>query len=390
MLNTEETVSQRYTKALKEKTPDLCCPVSYDPALLSALPKEILEIDFGCGDPSRFVREGDYVLDLGCGAGKICYIAAQMAGPNGSVLGVDMNGDMLAIARKYQAEMSEKLGGVPIQFVKGYIQDLALDLEATESYLAKYPIATPSDLLAFQAWQDLQRSDHPLIPDGSVDLVLSNCVLNLVRDSEKKDLIGEIVRVLKPGGRVALSDIVSDEGVPAVLKRNPDLWSGCLSGAFREDIFVRALEEAGLAGIRIESWEGRPWKTVEGIEFRSVTVSGFKPLGTECWDRGHAVIYRGPFREVWDEEGHVFPRGERIAVCERTFRTLTEGLYRQDFIGIVPETLTPPRQWCAPPGTRRSARETKGGGHALETDDGSGCRTSEGDPCDDHCGCSCS
>ncbi len=391
MLNTEETVRQRYTRALTEKSPDLCCPTSYNPALLKGLPKEILEIDFGCGDPSRFVREGDHVLDLGCGAGKICYIAAQMVGPEGMVVGIDMNGDMLAIARKYQAEMSEKLGGVPIQFVKGYIQDLALDLEATEEYLAKNPIATHSDLLAFLAWQDWQRATQPLVPGESVDLVLSNCVLNLVRDSEKEALIREIVRVLKPGGRVALSDIVSDEDIPDALKRDPDLWSGCISGAFREDRFVQSLEKAGLAGIRIDSWEERPWKTVDGIDFRSVTLTAFKPFGTECLDRGHAVIYRGPFKETRDEEEHIFPRGERIAVCERTYRTLMDGPYAKDFIGIAPETLRTPREWCAPSGTRRPARETKNGRHEFPTAEEGCCPSpSDGEISNDHGCCSCS
>ncbi|MHB1286119.1 MAG: methyltransferase domain-containing protein [Leptospirales bacterium] len=373
MMDIEHTVRERYSKALGESSPDLCCPTSYDPALLSVLPDEILEKDFGCGDPSRFVHEGDRVLDLGCGAGKICYIAAQKIGPEGWVFGLDMNDDMLALARKYQAEMAEKLGSDHVRFLKGYIQDLSLDLELMDSYLAAHPIGTVSDFLAFQAWQETQRSEQPLIPSESIDLVVSNCVLNLVRDSDKEKMVREIVRVLKPGGRVALSDIVSDEEVPDALKKNPELWSGCLSGAFREDLFLRVFEEAGLAGIRIDAWGGDPWKTISGIEFRSVTLTAFKPLGTECLDRGHAVIYRGPFKETRDEEGHIFPRGERIAVCERTYRTLMEGPYRDDFIGIAPEKLWEGRKWCAPPGTRRSSQETKGGSHASGTEEGKCC-----------------
>ena len=105
---------------------------------------------------------------------------------------------------------------------------------------------------------------------------------------------------------------------------------------------------------------------IEGIEFRAVTLVAFKGYGKECIDRGHAVIYRGPYAEVRDEEGHVFPRGERIAVCERTFRALTEGPYRRHFIGIEPRVLTEPVAWCAPPNTRRSPAETKGGRQVIE------------------------
>jgi hypothetical protein len=112
---------------------------------------------------------------------------------------------------------------------------------------------------------------------------------------------------------------------------------------------------------------------VDGIEFRSATVTAVKGYGKDCLDRGHAVIYRGPFAEVRDEEGHIFPRGERIAVCERTFRFLTEGPLCASFIGIEPRELGEPVAWCAPPGTRRSVAETKGGRQIADCADGVCC-----------------
>lgn len=362
----EESVRERYSSGAREREASLCCPVDYDSELLKILPREIIDKDYGCGDPSRYVLPGDTVLDLGSGGGKICYMAAQLVGPEGLVIGVDMNDDMLALARRYQPEMAEKLGGDRVRFHKGYIQDLALNIDEMETYLAEHPVTDAVSLAGLKSWQANQRKTRPMIPDQSVDLVISNCVLNLVADDEKPQLVREIFRVLKPGGRVAISDIVADEPVPQHLKDDPTLWSGCISGAFEERAFISAFEHAGFSAVCLDKWESEPWRVIEGIEFRAVTLVAFKSYGRECLDRGHAVIYRGPYAEVRDEEGHIFPRGQRIAVCERTFRTLTEGPYRKHFIGIEPRVLADPIAWCAPPGTIRPASETKGGRQIAE------------------------
>jgi arsenite methyltransferase len=360
-MNVETSVLERYSGGAREVQPALCCPVDYEPELLALLPEEIIEKDYGCGDPSRYVRKGDVVLDLGSGGGKVCYLTAQLVGPGGKVIGVDLNDDMLALARKYQGEMAMKLGEDRVAFRKGYIQDLALDVEAMERHLAEHPVTDHRSLAALRDWQAEQRASRPLITDASIDLVISNCVLNLVQDSDKRQLVEEIYRVLRPGGRIAISDIVSDESIPAHLKTDPELWSGCIAGAFQEQAFVRAFVEGGFIAVKLEQWSAEPWRVVEGIEFRPVTLTAVKGYGRECLDRGHAVIYRGPYAEIRDEEGHVFPRGERIAVCERSFRTITEGPYRDDFIGIAPAILTEPVPWCAPPNTIRPPSVTKGG-----------------------------
>ena len=144
-MNVEAKVSERYARGAKERQEALCCPVDYDTNLLKMLPQEIIEKDYGCGDPSRYVREGDTVLDLGSGGGKICYMAAQLVGEKGQVIGVDMTDEMLALARRHQDEMAEKLGGNRVSFRKGYIQDLALDVEAMENYLAANPVHTDAE-----------------------------------------------------------------------------------------------------------------------------------------------------------------------------------------------------------------------------------------------------
>jgi SAM-dependent methyltransferase len=245
--NIEHAVQSRYSSGAQAREEALCCPVSFDPALLEVLPDEILERDYGCGDPTPFVRPGDTVLDLGCGAGKVCWIAAQIAGSEGRVIGVDMNTSMLALAEKHHRSIAERVGFDTVTFRRAMIQDLRLDLD-----------------------------QRPLVADESVDIVLSNCVLNLVRQEDKAQLFREIYRVVRDGGQVAVSDIVSDRDVPAEMQRDPELWSGCISGAFREDLFLRAFEECGFRGTKLVSRSKEPWRTVNGIEFRSVTVKAFK------------------------------------------------------------------------------------------------------------------
>jgi len=368
----EHSVLDRYSEGAEQRQADLCCPVDYDATLLTLLPAEIIEKDYGCGDPSRYVRTGDIVLDLGAGSGKICYMAAQLVGDKGRVIGIDMNDDMLALARKYQQEMAEKLGGDKVAFVKGLIQDLTVDLDAVDAQLTAQPITDSDSLLRHQTWQQSQSQHSPLIADDSVDLVVSNCVLNLVHDSDKTKMVDEIFRVVKPGGRVAISDIVSDEFVPQHLKDDPTLWSGCISGALQEQEMLDAFVKAGFVAVAYDKWEGEPWQVVEGIEFRSVTITATKPQNEPCLDVGHAVIYRGPYSEVYDDEGHVYPRGQRIATCARSFDLMTQGVYGDDFIGITPKILKEATSWCAPAGTLRPAAETKGGSHSG-TDSGECC-----------------
>lgn len=362
-MNVQQNVMERYSEGAKERQAALCCPVNYDQGLLKILPQEIVEKDYGCGDPSRYVREGDVVLDLGSGAGKICYMVAQLVGPQGRVIGVDMTDEMLALARKYQPEMAQKLGGDRVRFIKGHIEDLALDVEAMEDYLAVHPVRNAADLAMLEAWKAAQRSKQPLVADNSVDVVVSNCVLNLVDEKHKQQLVREIFRVLKPGGRVAISDIVSDETVPARLRADPMLWSGCISGAFQEQEFIRTFKDSGFLAACYDKWDAEPWQVIEGIEFRSVTLTAVKGAGTECLDYGHAVIYRGPYANITDDEGHVYLRGERMAVCERTYKLLTEGPYHDDFIGIAPVVQHEPVNWCAPAGALRPVAETKGAAH---------------------------
>ena len=127
-LNVEEAVRSRYAEGAQDQQKELCCPVNYDPKFLKVIPAEIIERDYGCGDPSKYLKEGETVLDLGSGGGKICYIASQVVGPKGKIIGVDYNPEMLALAEKYKKEIGDEIGYHNVEFRRGKIQNLKLDL----------------------------------------------------------------------------------------------------------------------------------------------------------------------------------------------------------------------------------------------------------------------
>jgi SAM-dependent methyltransferase len=367
----ELDVLRTYSEGAQAAT-GLCCPVSYDPRLLAAIPAEVLERDYGCGDPTPWLQPGETVLDLGSGGGKGVFLAAQVVGPTGRVIGVDMNDDMLALARRNAPEFARRVGYDNVRFLKGRIQDLALDLEQVDGFLATHPVSSSSGLAQLDA--ELQRLRHsaPPVADGSVDTVVSDCVLNLVRPEDKVKLFAEVHRVLKRGGRAIISDIVCDEDVPAHLQADPELWAGCISGAMREDLFLQAFESAGFYGITVKARAAKPWRTVEGIEFRSVTVEAFKGKEGPCLDHKQAVIYRGPFREVRDDDGHRLVRGQRVAVCAKTFGIYARAPYREFFDFVEPLVPVPEAEVrpfpCGSDLLLRPTAETKGPGYTLTTE----------------------
>ena len=211
-------------------------------------------------------------------------------------------------------------------------------------------------------------------------MVVSNCVLNLVDPSEKEQLFQEIHRVLRPGDGAVISDIVCDEPVPEHLQDDAELWSGCVAGAFQEAEFLKAFERTGFYGITMPILQADPWQTVEGIEFRSATVIAYKGKEGPCDDYHEAVIYRGPFLKVTDDDGHVFERGQRTAVCRKTFAIMSRAPYADSFIPVEPRHAV--TEGRARPmdcdGGLRSPRITKG------SDDR---RTIAGDDCCQGGGC---
>jgi MoaA/NifB/PqqE/SkfB family radical SAM enzyme/ubiquinone/menaquinone biosynthesis C-methylase UbiE len=286
-------VREFYGKAAEEPQADLCCPVRYEDDDVSHIPVEVLDRFYGCGSPLALadIRAGETVVDLGSGAGIDCFIAAKKAGPTGRVIGVDMTEQMLAVADRNKARVAESLGFDVVEFRKGLLEAI------------------------------------PVV-EGSVDLLTSNCVINLSPD--KGAVFAGMWRALKDHGRIVVSDIVSDAAVPDHFKVNSHLWGECLSGALTEEGFLAELERAGFHGLEV--LKKTFWKEIEGYRFSSVTIRGYKfAKKAACAYRGQAAIYRGPFKAVLDEEGHLFPRNEAVEVCTDTAAKLSRPPYREHF-----------------------------------------------------------
>lgn len=237
-----KTVKKKFSKAANAPVEDYYCPTGYNPEDLKHIPNEVLEVSYGCGNPAALadIKEGETILDLGSGGGIDCFIAAKKLGKSGRVIGVDMTDEMVAKATESAKKVAESLGYSNVEFRK-------------------------SDIVTLPA------------EDNSIDLVISNCVINLTED--KTGVFGEIYRVLKPGGRFVISDIVSDKPVPGYMKRDKELWSACLSGALTDKRFKNAAEKAGFPDVSLT--RNYLYKKVEYLNFYSVTMKGSKPKPQE-------------------------------------------------------------------------------------------------------------
>lgn len=380
----EGAVRVRYAKAAQAKESALCCPVDYDPRYLKAIPSEVIERDYGCGDPSQYLKKGETVLDLGSGTGKICFIAAQVVGPEGNVIGVDMTDDMLEVARRNAPSVSKNIGYSNVEFRKGRIQDLKLDLEALDKWIQSRPIQNANELMDLEVEMERLRSEQPMIKDGSIDVVVSNCVLNLVDADKKKTLFHELNRVLKDGGRAVISDIVSDEPVTPEMMQDPELWSGCLSGALTEQDFLQAFEDAGFYGIQFRKFDLQPWRVVDGVVFRSVTVEAFKAADAVGRDLNQAVIYNGPFSRVVDDDGDILERGVRIAVSDFKFDQYRKAPYSGSMTFIAPSVPVEPGEapvfGVSSQSRIRHPKESKGSDYKGESGNMESC-CAEGSSC---------
>lgn len=267
-----QKVSDRYARAASTGE-QMCCPTSYDMGHLKTfIPEEVLKISYGCGTPAglKTVRGGETVLDIGSGGGIDCFEASRLVGPTGRVIGIDMTDTMLEIARKNAVVVATNLGypASNVEFRKGL-------------------------------------ADAMPVEDGTIDLIISNCVINLAPDKQK--VFREMFRVTKPGGRFTISDIVADQTVPQYLVHDAEKWGDCLSGALTLTAYIAGMVEAGFLGIHLIN--SSPWQVIDGIHFFSVTLTGYKvPPATTPSPVRYATL-RGPFNRVVDERGMTYQRG---------------------------------------------------------------------------------
>jgi len=354
-------VKERYSAGANNFEPTLCCAVNYDKKYLEIIPKEVIERDYWCWDPSKYVKKWEIVLDLWSWWWKICFIASQIVWEKWKVIWVDMTDDMLALSRSSQKEFIKKVGYDNIEFKHWYIQDLKTDLDKVNKLVEKNPIKSATDFKELNEKIEKIKRELPMIPDNSVDVIVSNCVLNLVNDELKKDLFSEMYRVLKIWWRIAISDIVSDEISPEALKNNANLWSGCLTWALQEKEFIEELENVWFYWITIDKYDEKPWHIVEWIEFKSATILAYKWIEWECLEKNQAVIYKWPFSEITDDDKHIYFRWERMAVCEKTFNILKKEPYKNNFIFIEPVLeIKEKKQFnCSAKNPIRNPKETK-------------------------------
>ena len=307
-----QKVSDRYARAASTGE-QVCGPTSYDFAeLKSFIPEEVLKISYGYGTPAwlKTVSKGETVLAIGSGGSIDCFEASRLVGPTGHVIGVDMTDTMLAIARKNAPLVAANLGypASNVEFRKG-------------------------------------TADAIPVIDGAVDLIISNCVINLAPD--KRKVFREMFRVAKPGGRFTISDIVADQPVPQYLVHDTDKWGDCLSGALTLTNYIAGMVGAGFLGIHLI--KSSPWRVIDGIHFFSVTLTGYKlPVGTPVSTVRYATL-RGPFSRVVDELGTTYLRGIPQPITPDTRCLLNQAPLVSHFI------LSPTPLWLDRSDTRWTA-----------------------------------
>lgn len=307
-MDTKHSEVQEYYGKSLETTADLqtnaCCtletPPKYIVDVLKKIHDEVMEKYYGCGLTIPHQLEGLRVLDLGSGSGRDCYIASSLVGESGSVVGVDMTDEQLAVANRHIDYHTKQFGYQKpnVEFIKGNIDDLdKLDLEAE-----------------------------------SFDLIISNCVINLAVDKQK--VLNDAFRLLKPGGEMYFSDVYSDRRIPAVLQKDAVLWGECLSGALYWNDFLTYAKNAGFPDPRVAeshliTVENKELEEKVGnLKFFSVTYRLFKIEGLEqdCEDYGQAICYKGTIENkvnAFDLDGHHhFPTGKMMPVCGNTYKML--------------------------------------------------------------------
>ena len=292
-----------------------CCDTSLMPSwlkpLLARIHPEVLSRYYGCGLVCPPLLEGCRILDLGCGAGRDVYALAQLVGAGGSVVGVDMTPEQLAVAEGHRSFHAEAFGFDNVCFVHGYIEQLEkLELEP-----------------------------------GSFDVIVSNCVVNL--SPEKDAVLAGVRRLLKPGGEFFFSDVYADRRLPESVRNDPVLYGECLGGALYWNDFLRLAQRHGFVDPRL--YADRPIQVTDPIlatrvgaaRFFSATYRLFKldDLESACEDHGQAVIYRGTIEANADrfvlDKHHDIETGRVFPVCGNTWRMLHDTRFRAhfDFIG---------------------------------------------------------
>lgn len=307
-----QSVNERYAKAVTTGE-EMCCPTGYNhEELKTFIPEPVLKVSYGCGTPVGLttVQPGETVLDIGSGGGIDCFEASRRVGPTGKVIGIDMTDEMLALAQSHAPTVAANLGYAQsnVDFRKGHAEAMPVE-------------------------------------NDSVDLIVSNCVINLAPDKSK--VFREMFRILRPGGRFTISDIVADQPIPKYLLHDREKWGDCLSGALQVNEYWGGLRDAGFLGLHQVSFI--PWRVIDGIHFLSLTLTGYKLANESETSSSRFATLTGPFSRVTDERGRTYVRGIPELLDPQTATLLqTPGYARYFLFSESPVGLTPSdAQWQA-------------------------------------------
>jgi len=267
-------VKNVYAEAATQKA-NLCCPKDMPSAYTAHVPREAFDHNYGCGTPvlQAGIREGDTVIDLGSGVGIDCFVAAKLVGPKGRVIGFDMTDEMLAQAFRFNSAVSQNLGYDVVEFRKGLMERLPIE-------------------------------------SNTADVVVTNCVLNLAVDKAK--VFQEIFRVLKPGGRLVISDIVSDREITPEDQADKQAWAECVTGSMSLGGLLGTIEKTGFIGTHQLAEAG--WQKVKGYHFSTVTFEAHKYVSDCNAAVSTLAIYLGPYAKVVDDLGNEYTRFKPVAV----------------------------------------------------------------------------
>ncbi len=265
-------VRQFYSQAAQQTDETILNPVNYDSGRTDFIPDKAKVRMYGCGSPvdDADLKPGEVLVDLGSGTGVECFLASRSVGPNGMAIGVDMTDAMLEIAREASRHVAERLGYSNCHFIKGYLEQIPLG-------------------------------------ECSADVIISNCVINLSKN--KRRVFQEIFRVLKPGGRIMISDVVTEKEPGPSIRGDHKLLGECIGGAMVEGYLFSMLRDVGFTDATIV--KRFPYREIEGHQFYSITFSAFRPVRVKP---ELDVMYTGPFAAIVTESGEILRRGERSTI----------------------------------------------------------------------------
>jgi MoaA/NifB/PqqE/SkfB family radical SAM enzyme/SAM-dependent methyltransferase len=325
------SVREFYGAAALTANEDIVNPLAPAQAEADFIPGKTRKHSYGCGSPvtDGAPQQGETLVDLGSGSGIECFMASSLVGEDGQVFGIDMTDEMLQLARASQAEVAEQLGYQNVEFRKGFLEQIPLD-------------------------------------DNIADVVISNCVINLSPD--KRMTYQEIFRILKPGGRLVVSDIVTDSAIPATIRNNVRYRGECLGGAMQQEELVGMMEAAGFRSIRFI--KRFPYRQVENMDFFSLTYEAVRPAAATK-EESVDVVYRGPFGAVYTESGILLTKGRRTAVPVQQIPLLDDSVFVLDEKGAV-TNIAMENSCCSPQGTISQASA-----NCCDTQEGSCCDSPE-------------